>query len=197
MSENKIKKMRKSYGLSQTQFAKQFNIPLRTVQNWELGERTAPTYVYELIEYKLKNESQTGGKATIMKKYELKKANIEVSYNERCEIKEGVTNGCEEPELVKSFDTLEEAKEELNRYQSSITKLSGGIYNVEEYYIEQNIYDEDGEWVEGGDIWAYSKMTVELIEEPGFKVIGSFDNMEDAEKAYNDYEGENEVRLSF
>ena len=42
-------------GLSQTAFAKQAGIPLRTVQGWCLGERDCPAYVRFLLaeHYKL------------------------------------------------------------------------------------------------------------------------------------------------
>ena len=51
-----IQEMRKQTELSQAKFGKLLNIPLRTIQSWELGERSCPDYVTELIEYKLKNE---------------------------------------------------------------------------------------------------------------------------------------------
>lgn len=35
----------KKYGMTQTGFARRFNIPLRTVQGWCIGERTCPPYV--------------------------------------------------------------------------------------------------------------------------------------------------------
>ena len=43
-------------GLSQQKFADYFHVPLRTLQNWEYGERKAPEYLLELIEYKLIKE---------------------------------------------------------------------------------------------------------------------------------------------
>ena len=36
--------------LNQTDFAKKYHIPLRTVQNWEGGVTTPPIYVLELLE---------------------------------------------------------------------------------------------------------------------------------------------------
>ena len=39
-----------------TDFAKYFNIPYRTIQNWEAGTRQCPEYVVELIKYKLEKE---------------------------------------------------------------------------------------------------------------------------------------------
>jgi putative transcriptional regulator len=37
------------YGLSQTALAKQFEIPLRTVQDWHAGRRKAPDYVVSMM----------------------------------------------------------------------------------------------------------------------------------------------------
>jgi putative transcriptional regulator len=38
------------YGLSQTALAKEFGIPLRTVQDWHGGRRKAPDYVVSMID---------------------------------------------------------------------------------------------------------------------------------------------------
>lgn len=95
---------------------------------------------------------------------------------------------------------MEEAKEELQKYKSSIRELSGGAgkyYLVEEYYVEENDYDEDGEWVNGGNALAFSKITIELVEKPEYNTLATFDNMEDAEIALNEYDGDAEVYLSF
>ena len=43
-------------GMSQTDFAKYFGIPLRTVHNWKAGVRKCPDYVIELMAYRLRNE---------------------------------------------------------------------------------------------------------------------------------------------
>lgn len=52
-----FKELRKQSGMNQTQFAIYFGIPLRTVQNWERGERQCPKYLLALMEYKLKKEN--------------------------------------------------------------------------------------------------------------------------------------------
>lgn len=51
-----IKQIREASGMTRQQFAEYFNIPYRTLQNWELGERECPTYLIDLIKYKLTNE---------------------------------------------------------------------------------------------------------------------------------------------
>lgn len=52
-----IKELRLSTGMERKEFAEYFNIPYRTLQNWELELREAPEYVAELIEYKIKKEN--------------------------------------------------------------------------------------------------------------------------------------------
>jgi len=51
-----IKEIRNSTGLSQSKFSKALNIPLRTVQAWETGERSCPVYVVELIAYRVQHD---------------------------------------------------------------------------------------------------------------------------------------------
>lgn len=46
----RIKELRKKIGLSQTKFGELFGIPMRTIQDWELGYRTPPEYVINMIE---------------------------------------------------------------------------------------------------------------------------------------------------
>ena len=42
--------------MTQREFAEYFNIPKRTIENWEGEKRTPPPYVVELIEYKIRKE---------------------------------------------------------------------------------------------------------------------------------------------
>ena len=55
-----FKKLRQASGMSQTKFAEYFNIPRRTVQNWEYGINECPQYWIDLMEYKLNNEKEKG-----------------------------------------------------------------------------------------------------------------------------------------
>lgn len=45
-----LKEMRKLLGLSQAAFGEKYNIPVRTIQDWESGRRQAPVYVLVLLE---------------------------------------------------------------------------------------------------------------------------------------------------
>jgi DNA-binding transcriptional regulator YiaG len=51
-----IKTLREKYSLSRKQFTEMFDIPYRTLQDWELGNRKCPDYLLKLIEYKLEKE---------------------------------------------------------------------------------------------------------------------------------------------
>ncbi len=55
-----FKELREGSGMSRGRFAERFEIPYRTVQNWELGLRECPEYLLKLIEYKLNNEKKAG-----------------------------------------------------------------------------------------------------------------------------------------
>ena len=51
-----FKELRDLSGMSRKQFIDYFNIPYRTVQSWELGDRGCPEYLLSLMEYKLIKE---------------------------------------------------------------------------------------------------------------------------------------------
>lgn len=46
----RAKAIRKASGLTQAAFAEKYGIPKRTIENWEGGQRDAPTYVLDLLE---------------------------------------------------------------------------------------------------------------------------------------------------
>ena len=45
-----IASLRRSVGMSQSQFAKRFNIPVRTLQQWEQGRSAPPDYVVSMVD---------------------------------------------------------------------------------------------------------------------------------------------------
>lgn len=46
---NVVKELREKSGLSQVNFAKKFEIPVKSLQNWEAGRTTPPPYVIFMI----------------------------------------------------------------------------------------------------------------------------------------------------
>ena len=53
---SKIRELRESTGMNRKEFCKYFQIPYRTVTEWELDNRHAPEYVLRLMEYYIRNE---------------------------------------------------------------------------------------------------------------------------------------------
>lgn len=51
-----FKELRESSGMNKTQFAEYFEIPYRTVQNWERRVNKCPEYLLKLMLYKLDKE---------------------------------------------------------------------------------------------------------------------------------------------
>ena len=47
----KMKELRESTGLNRMEFCEKFEIPYRTMTEWELGHRNAPPYVLRLLSY--------------------------------------------------------------------------------------------------------------------------------------------------
>ena len=62
--KTKIKELRESTGMIRKEFCKYFQIPYRTVTEWELDNRHAPEYVLRLLEYYIQNEGLAKKKVT-------------------------------------------------------------------------------------------------------------------------------------
>ena len=54
---NPIRAIRAGTGLSQVAFGAALNIPRRTLQSWEMGERECPAYVIDLIAYRVQHDN--------------------------------------------------------------------------------------------------------------------------------------------
>ena len=54
--KDEIKKLRESTGMNRKEFCEYFEIPYRTVTEWERGTRKMPDYVLRLLAYKAKME---------------------------------------------------------------------------------------------------------------------------------------------
>lgn len=59
MKKRTIKELREMTGLTQVEFGKHMcDIPRRTIQSWEIGEREPPEYIRGLIQYKVESEKR-------------------------------------------------------------------------------------------------------------------------------------------
>ena len=55
---SKMKELRESTGLNRKEFCEKFDIPYRTMTEWELGHRNAPPYVLRLLTYYINMQRQ-------------------------------------------------------------------------------------------------------------------------------------------
>ncbi len=62
----KVKELRELTGMNRRQFCEYFEIPYRTVSEWERDGRHAPDYVIRLLEYYIRVEKIT--KESLIKK---------------------------------------------------------------------------------------------------------------------------------
>lgn len=59
-SKHRLLELRNSTGMNRREFAEYFEIPYRTVQEWELGNRKMPEYLFRLMAYKIQMEKNNG-----------------------------------------------------------------------------------------------------------------------------------------
>lgn len=58
--KERLIELRTSTGMNRREFADYFEIPYRTVQQWELGDRKMPEYLLRLMAYKVRVEKANG-----------------------------------------------------------------------------------------------------------------------------------------
>lgn len=56
-SQEQLINLRKETGMNRKQFCEYFDIPYRTMTDWELGNRTMPDYLLRLMKYKVEMEN--------------------------------------------------------------------------------------------------------------------------------------------
>ena len=64
-----IKELREKTGMTQKAFSEWLNIPHRTVQNWEGGQRQCPEYVVELIAFRIDIEQKLNDGELVSKEW--------------------------------------------------------------------------------------------------------------------------------
>lgn len=70
-----IRDMRTQLGDTQSDFAKRYNIPFRTIQNWESGVRKPPEYIVELLESRIATDL-INRKTRVVPQYDPRKMNL-------------------------------------------------------------------------------------------------------------------------
>ena len=80
-----VHEMRILLSITQKEFAKRYNIPYRTIQNWESGVRTPPEYVSYLLEVQVRRDL-VNHKTSVLPKYDPNKLNLPKTSNYMNEI---------------------------------------------------------------------------------------------------------------
>ena len=70
-----IRELRLQLGDTQSEFAKRYNIPFRTIQNWEAGVRKPPEYITQLLEARVMADL-INRKTALLPKYDAQKKNL-------------------------------------------------------------------------------------------------------------------------
>jgi len=70
-----IREMRMQLGDTQSEFAARYNIPFRTIQNWEAGLRKPPEYMMDLLEDRIR-EDLVNRKTFVLPKHDSRKLNL-------------------------------------------------------------------------------------------------------------------------
>lgn len=120
-------------------------------------------YVYEFINSvdKARLIETLQQKEKKMKKYYIFKTTRQINYKDQKSIETGCTLSDPEPEKIAEFGSLEEAREELQKYESGaeeVATFGGRIFEVTEYSIWEFSVDEDDEEFTG-DIYDIANMS--------------------------------------
>lgn len=59
-----IKDLRTASGMTQKAFSEYFCISKRSIESWEGGQRECPSYLFDLMRYKLEHENKIDAKNT-------------------------------------------------------------------------------------------------------------------------------------
>ncbi len=70
-----IRELRIQLGDTQSEFAQRYNIPFRTIQNWEAGVRKPPEYITQLLEARIMADL-INRKTALLPKYDAQKKNL-------------------------------------------------------------------------------------------------------------------------
>ena len=80
--------------------------------------------------------------------------------------------------------------------RKGIEKIQNGCLRIRKplhgrrFSIQENEYDEDGEWIGGGDIWKFTPMEIFVVDKETRKTIAKVKTYEEAEEAAEEYEGD-------
>jgi len=131
---NRSESIRKRTKMSRTAFCKKYNIPLRTVEAWDAGDREAPDYVMDLLEKVVEADEKDHKRYSII--------NMSLTDFEK-----------KEEDALKNFYSFdyEQVATSNDKYEIAMI-LYRDHYNDTNACIETYTVDDDGEFKEGSDV---------------------------------------------
>lgn len=57
--------IREILGISRAEFSRKYNIPIRTLEDWDAGRKNPPEYVLEMLERIVREDKEVRGKSHI------------------------------------------------------------------------------------------------------------------------------------
>lgn len=132
-----------------------------------------------------------------MLKYYLLKDSIEIQSKERRTIRQGIITESlnQDPEKIAIFGSENDALAELAKNKSSLEKF-GDTIRVTEFYVQPvELEDDEDDFGDYKDILSFSTMEIEVYDAETYETIGIYDNYADAEKTYNEYEGNAKIKI--
>lgn len=132
-----------------------------------------------------------------MKKYYITEFKKEVKRKDKRNIAQGCTSDDMSPEFLKELNSLEEAREALKAYKTSIYSYPEYTH-VTEYGITVHEWDEDEEeYVWTGDIFDFSEMSIAVKTADSHDIIAIVHSYKEGEEFIHKYEKEHKDDENF
>lgn len=115
-----IKEIREKFGLSQEKLSFITGIPKRTIENWDMGSRTPPDYMSDLVLAKVERFFQEQNRSKDMADFNLGKA--------KCELRDyidGVMGEYYRYFIKNGIDPLNIQNEQLEKNVSELNRMDG------------------------------------------------------------------------
>ncbi len=75
--------IRKILGISRAAFSRKYNIPLRTLEDWDAGKKNPPEYVMDLLERAVREDKKTKEDGNMKNYKNYDRVETEIKYDKR------------------------------------------------------------------------------------------------------------------
>lgn len=149
--KNELRNMRFKAGWTFAKVSEKTGVPVRTLENWESGERTPPDYVARLVLDKLHTEINKPDEQSYTW-YRIIKCSM--CFSKLSDATQGATLFDENSVIEKLFKDKAQAYKALSKHTSTVElerTFYGAQYRLTEWHVEEYEGDEDGEFISGSN----------------------------------------------